>query len=530
MTSIPTNSRPGRRIWLERACLAAFLLLAIVSCFHLAAFVAGGVGAINDPGELDYGEGIVWQQMLMMFDGRGYGPIDGFPSIVFHYPPLYHAVVHLLSGTGVDPLVAGRTVSLVSTLVAALLVGAITYELAGLKEEWGVRLISGAAAALIAICWFPVTGWSPLMRVDMLGTALSLAGLLLSLKAFERPRLIYGAALLFVAGVYTKQTMIAAPAAAFTILLIARPAIAVRGIATAVAVGLTLLVALAFATDGGFLRHIFLYNLNEFLPADLMLIFHAVPPHAVFFIMAAIGLIQLIQELRNRFEGAGWIQMRTRLAGDSHASRTLVLIVYALLCLPMLLMIGKAGSNVNYFIEWMFVLSIFAGLSAIPGARLVLGCAGRTPPFLFACIVPAAIAFQCLVLPASPYRAGHPPEMRADLERLGVEIRAAQKPVISDDMVLLLKNGREVVWESAISYQLARNGILDDRPFIRKILAGDFAFFITVGERYNPAVRQAITTAYPSDQVYGKLTVHRPAGSQSGTRPKTPELQIFDAE
>ena len=61
----------------------------------------------------------------------------------------------------------------------------------------------------------PVVTWAPFMRVDMLAVALSLFGLVAAFKALERPRLIYLAALLFVAAVYTKQTSIAAPAATF---------------------------------------------------------------------------------------------------------------------------------------------------------------------------------------------------------------------------------------------------------------------------------------------------------------------------
>ena len=44
----------------------------------------------------DYGEGIVWQQMRNIVAGQGYTPLGVYPAIVYHYPPVYHLVVHLV--------------------------------------------------------------------------------------------------------------------------------------------------------------------------------------------------------------------------------------------------------------------------------------------------------------------------------------------------------------------------------------------------------------------------------------------------
>lgn len=75
------------------------------------------------PYELDYGEGIVWQQTNMMFTDRAYGAIDGVPGIVFHYTPLYHVMTRGLSEvTGTDMLYAGRLVSIISTLLSVIVV------------------------------------------------------------------------------------------------------------------------------------------------------------------------------------------------------------------------------------------------------------------------------------------------------------------------------------------------------------------------------------------------------------------------
>jgi hypothetical protein len=100
----------------------------------------------------------------------------------------------------------------------------------------------------------------------------------------------------------------------------------------------------------------------------------------------------------------------------------------------------------------------------------------------------------------------------------------ADKPVISDDMVLLLRSGREVLWESSIFAELASTGRWDERPFVRRIRDGEFAFFVTWGqrghyrfdERYNPAVADAIDAAYPVKQETAGLTIHRRAAAREG--------------
>ncbi|HSF95749.1 MAG TPA: hypothetical protein VLA52_12050, partial [Thermohalobaculum sp.] len=94
----------------------------------------------------------------------------------------------------------------------------------------------------------------------------------------------------------------------------------------------------------------------------------------------------------------------------------------------------------------------------------------------------------------------------------------APGPVISDDMVMVLQAGKEVVWEAAIFAELAALGVWDQRPFIEMIEAKRFSFFITIGSgddpvfnrRYSPRVRSAIDAAYPDKQVIAGYTVHFP--------------------
>jgi hypothetical protein len=498
----PAASRPGAA---RIALLSGFALLGF-SALRLL-LLAGK--ALLFPYELDYGEGIVWQQMRLIFEGQGYGPIDGFPAIVFHYPPVFHAAAYALSATGLDPLAAGRLVSLLATVACALLVGAFAARLA---ESPSARLC-GAFAALVALAFWPVGYWAPLMRVDMLAFALGLAGIRFGLAALRRPAFVHAAAACFVAAVFTKQTAIAAPAATFLVLLLVRPRTAWTGIASCLILGTAALAGLAFATDGGFLRHIFLYNINRADYSRLAWIAQQAILHLFFFAAALFAIVQGVAERLPGYRGTGWRAARETLRQRDGDAAFLLLFVYFALTGLMLVLVAKSGSNLNYFIEWMLAASIFAGLA-------VRDSVSAARPSLIATLVPAALGAQILLLPGSPpWTASMAPARQPGLERLETAVRASPRPIISDDMVLLMRSGKRVMWEPAIFAELASERIWDERPFIARIRAREFGFFVTVGDRgsrlfdsrYTPAVAAAIDAAYPRRRLIAGYVIHLPA-------------------
>jgi hypothetical protein len=160
----------------------------------------------------------------------------------------------------------------------------------------------------------------------------------------------------------------------------------------------------------------------------------------------------------------------------------------------------------------MLASAIFAGLG-------LSALAARPAARRLALLLPLAIAFQTALLPTDPGYAKLMNSPRvAELKRLSADIRAADRPVISDDMVILLRSGRNVQWEPAIFAELASTGIWDERPFVERIRKRDFAFFVTVGERgqrlfdsrYTPAVADAIAAAYPVRRTVAGYTIHSP--------------------
>ena len=268
---------------LRRWLAAAFLFALVALLYKVGLFLVHGIAAIRFPGELDYGEGIVWEQTRLILAGRGYGAIDGLPAIVFHYPPVFHLFTAALAGaSGLDQLAAGRSLSICSTILIAVFAGLIAAHVVRAEVSTRAAVVCGLVAGLTIFCFWPITDWAPLMRVDMLATALSFAGLLVAMMALTRPPLIVVSAMLFVTAVYTKQTSIVAPASVFVTFLLLRPKLAWLLAAICVAIGLVVFGALMIATDGGFARHIFLYNVNRMNPKRLGTIVMAIISHSLF--------------------------------------------------------------------------------------------------------------------------------------------------------------------------------------------------------------------------------------------------------
>jgi 4-amino-4-deoxy-L-arabinose transferase-like glycosyltransferase len=497
-----------------------FILMLAFESIQIFEFFGYGPKVLSWPYELDYGEGIVWQQASMMFTPGAYGRIDGFPAIVFHYTPLYHVVTRGVAALlGMDMLYAGRLVSIVSTVLAMGMVAAISVRVGPAQTSVRIRTLAATGGALTIFSMWPVTYWAQLMRVDMLAFFLTLLGFWLGLKALDRPRLIYAAAIALVAAIYTKQTSIIAPAALFLPLFWLRRDLAIRLVVACLVCGGVTLAVLNWATSGGFVRHIFLYNINRLDVSQLMLAAEVIRTHIILIGVAIASIFLRIRSLRQSHTGT-W---RTVFASNSLNTAYLCAVAYLALATLMLGTIMKLGSAINYTIEFLFVIAIFVGLALIDSVRLVLqpsvGAHWSRQTLVTALVIPFALTLHSVRVFEPPFEDVWKPERVAEVKQLEALVRDAQKPVIADEMVLIRRAGKEVVWEPAIFAELAAKNVWDQRAFVARIRAGEFAFFITVGRRgtmffdgrYNSQVADALESAYPVQQDFGEYTLHSPA-------------------
>jgi hypothetical protein len=336
--------RTGPQILRLAAGAGTFLLIAGLLYFAWAE-VRCARAVLAYPFGVDYGEGIVWQQALLIPGPRMYGSIDHLPFIVFHYPPVYHLASRAVMAFGVDPLAAGRIVSLAATAVIAISIAwLVAAELAGRVGRSAV-LIGALTGALLPLSLGPVETSFDQMRVDMLAVALAFVGVAFVVRSERQPAWLALAMPAFVLSIYTRQTELAAPASALLVLLLVRPrATILAGIGGAV-LGLCALAWLEWVTAGGFLRHVITYNINTWTFALLLTRLRFQASYAVLLALAVIGLAVL------------WLRRRDEtLPRGAEASRyTIVLpIITVWLLLSLIMMVatvGKNGSDVNYFIS-----------------------------------------------------------------------------------------------------------------------------------------------------------------------------------
>ncbi len=351
--------------------LALTLAIAAVAV-RLALFLANGWFAIHYPYELDYGEGIVWQQADMMVAGQGYGDITRFPFIVFHYPPVFHLAASALNAVlPGDWLAAGRLVSLLSTLAAAAFC-AWFVTLASERDD--DRTVGMLLAVVLFISSGPIIIWSALARVDMIALALTLGGLVIGIRSLDRPKFLPLAALMFVLGVYSRQTMVFAPMALFGTMLLVRPRQAVKGIGWSILFGLVIMAIMMALTDGRFIQHIFLYNVNRFSLENLQrmvdLGFFVQPHHWILVIGSAAFL--------------AWTTLRSNAKTDAPTSvagfAIRVGLAYLIASLLSLVLAAKLGSNVNYFVDVCAAGAMLVGAASARMRRCRVGKAGFGPP------------------------------------------------------------------------------------------------------------------------------------------------------
>ena len=493
MSTSSQGALSGNRIWVIRFVGLGWLALATLLAFCWGRFVYDAYLTVGFPGQIDYGEGIVWQQAALIPGPRMYGDVQAYPFLVLNYPPIYHLVVHALASLGAPWLMTGRLVSIASTFgLAALLVAFVMESIRRPGQPILSRpaaLAGALAAGLLLVTLRPIQDWAYTMRIDLLAIALEFLGMYLALRSLRQPALAFAAALVFVLAVYTKQTVIAGAAASFAVLLVHTPARALRAALFAVLVGGVALAVLTLVTHGGFPRHIIVYNVNRFsfrTAYEKLFAFGILRDYPLYLSIATAMAATLI--VRH------WGRLREMQPG--HA----IILLYFLLSTVSLLSLGKSGAANNYMIPWVCSWAVLIGLALVDLGQKAEQEARALP--LLALL--ALLIVQASVTPAYDTRRLVDPQVRREYAELVAMTRRATKPVFSEDMVVVMQAGKEVPWEPAIITELTTMGMFDERKIISMIEAHDLAFAVVTGNmgvgRYTPTMRTALMKAFPVER------------------------------
>ena len=510
-----TGRQPGSLFLTAREYVTVLFFLAV--CSGAAYFYRIGT-TVAYPYELDYGEGIVlWQAAHVSTLTQAYHPITQYPYIVFHYPPLYHAVSLAVSKLTGDLLLAGRLVSWLSTLGICLTLAWIVYRSLPARAP-KIAKTGGAILAAALPCGLKPMDWAQLMRVDMLALWLTFAGLavfILGKTAASR----YAAFVLFIAALYTRQTLIAAPLACLTVAAILNFRQAIKLLGFVVVLGAAVMSWLLLATHGQILLHIFLYNQNPFsvrraITYEDQNLQWTLPLLA----LAGAAAVGSILDVARAFRARKLVPLQARLATSTYRVALLTLTVHFLLSAVLSLAIGKVGSNINYFLECDLSACALAGLLV---GRLIWGSrrtAWVAPATAVAYLLPLLLIAQQAETGIHSLPTASISQERADYirssEALVDILRASPEPVMSENMTLLYRAGKQVPFEPAIVAGLAEVGTWDETPLIDMIRQRKFSVMIIRQLEgsflYSPGVARAIEENYHPAERYGGYTVYRP--------------------
>lgn len=501
--------------WIGLVLATSLLMLLVV---HAAGVFRDFMASMRYPYGLEYGEGIVWQQAALIPGPRMYGASPDLPFIVFHYPPLYYLLVRAALWIQPGFLAAGRLVSSVSAVLVALSVTGLVR----IAAERSDRPIGGAAfaiavaAGLLVLCLDPVRSWGAWMRVDMAAIALGMMGLLVGAWANGRFWGTTAALLLCVTSVFTKQTQLPVGVAVFLIALLRNPRGAVGAAAIAGTCGLGALGLMEGLTGGGFLHHVVGYNINRFSwryawgtlwPERDSFLFMAL-------MLSAAGAVMLALFWRSS-GGPGPRAIGRRVLhvcrSDRATAARAMLLLHFVLASVMLFTLLKSGSSSNYLLDWLCVGCVLIGVLLCDLADSERRFSLVAPP-----LVLAVLSLGVLSLPVRKIPDQFSQEQLDQQAALVRRIAAAEKPVASEDMSLLMLAGKPVVYEPSIVTELASVGRWDETPLVNMIRSGGFAFMITEGNtpgstaRRTAAVDAAMREAYPRVRQVGPLWLHLP--------------------
>lgn len=481
------------------------------------AFVFESASSLRYNAEIDYGEGIVmWQAANVTNLKKAFRPVEQYPHIVFHYPPLFHVVSRFVAVFTGNLLEAGRLTSILSMIGICLSAGLLTGQIFPPGTNRTTRFMAGFTAGTLVFST-PVWSWACLMRVDTIAIFLTICGVALFVLA--RRRRLYGflAFICFVGAVYSKQTALAGPAACFLLALIEKPRYALQLAALSISLGLAILAVLYAGTDGIVLRHLITYNQNPYLFGTLLgrVRYHCMYVIGPLFFSALFPLVLLY---RKNGRALGFVR-RLRLILKRSMFERCVLIVavyFFFTALIAIATVSKQGASDNYFLEMDVAACFLCGLFLGWVIRRATFRPGRAFVWLqivviFVLLLHTGSNWQTLAVTAKKFENPTPDPSVKVVEFL----KQIGDPVYSEDMVIMMQAGREIPAEPAIITALADDGKWDESSFVARIRNGEFRAIVvrwslTNRGRFTAPIAQAVEERYYLTNGYEPFKVYLP--------------------
>jgi len=440
--------------WFRRGLWVASALAAMVLLCYVATMLWAG-------NELSPPESVVAAQSLMLaHDGTLYYDLQHYPFTVCAYMPSFYWLESGLIRAGLPAFQAGRWISFAALLGMIALCGRIALLYTGDRHAAWVASLAAASSSLLG-------SWGTVGQVDMLAAFFALAAFY-NYSRFQ----VRDANALWIAGVYaalavfTKQTMIAAPATIFLCLWM-RDRRKALWFGALVGGGLGVIVlAINVALDGRFLANTVFANMNPFSAEKFLAQFR-------YFVSISFGMLAIVV-----------VSFGRMLRGRALAP-CLYLILAALVFLGTA---AKVGSDINYQIESTVLLAVCAaiGLHQINFFQLYFE---RSKSWITLLLIPLALhvvigyRVSANVLLA---RLMNEKLFRAEVEQLKPYVHPSGGLVLSTDFNAMVRLRQRMDVEPLIYNLLVSVHKIDPEPVRRDLARGAFSTVILSEDLFQP--------------------------------------------
>ncbi len=448
----------NKKLFFQNRNLITFplLIILIYLIFHTYMYFNYAYQMVVFPYDFDAGEGLILHRALDLSEGRNiYTSIDHEPYTVMNYPPFFEIVLSWLVGIFGPKLLWGRLISVCSTFICAYFVSCIVY----LESK---RKIISAIAGLFFFTSGWLQNWSVLCRHDVFSIALTLAGLYLFLKGkkMKLTRHICFSALCFVGAMFTRQSAIAAPLSCLSILILRcfrknsqEKEVYFRFILSflTVLIGASsvLFVLLLMTTNGEFWFHIVKYTCGK------VSWLRYVSWLSLFYFTHSVSL----------FLSASFIVF-------SFFKRQLsVFLLFWLFSFFVTVTAGKAGSSINYFLEFWAANCILVGLvlSVVFNKTML-----KKWYFIILVLVAVCMAFQLIIFYNLSDNVTPSDDSRSSGEHLTRLIRRSSGDVLSEYSGYLAQNDKKIIFQPFSMTQLEKRGLWDQEYLLNDIRKNRF--------------------------------------------------------
>lgn len=419
-----------------------FVLSCLVFCFIF--YLKFAFSILIFPYDIDAGEGELLNQALLLSKGKSiYTDIHSYPFFISSYPPFFPLITSLLVNISGPFLWPGRMLSVIATI----LIGYFIFKIVK-KYTNGLFISLIAGFFFFSSAW--VVRWSVLYRVDMLGLLLCFIGIYLAVKYLNHPRKILFSIPFFLLALYTKQSLIAAPlATCLYLLFIGKKKLSFKMGTVLILSGVILFFVLNFLTEGQFRLHVINYKAHIFSLRHLL-------NYLIFFFKNHLIILPLIVYLLTRIK------------------RPSLLEFYFITSFLVTLTAGKAGSSINYFIEFWAVACILLGL-AFKNLKDAINLRGLGNGISALILVICSIQFISyrLTYPGSPSK-----QDRTTSDRIYISFCQCKGEVLSEYPSFAILSGKQVLFEPASFTQLAKRGIWNQSLIINDIQRKRFSLIL----------------------------------------------------